>query len=111
MTILHRKTVWRKSVPTKRQYELRVNRLTPDEQANVRFVLRWLRVRYGSWAAMSTAMKTDPKAVENALSKRRGIGAGLALRVARLAGAQIEDVLTGRFPKPGMCPMCGRGPA
>ena len=29
-------------------------------------------------------------------------------REARLADVPIDDVLSGNFPKPGSCPMCGR---
>jgi hypothetical protein len=33
----------------------------------------------------------------------------MALRVARLAGVPIDDVLAGKFPPAGTCPYCGNG--
>jgi len=42
---------------------------------------------------------------------REAIGAELALRVARLTGVPFDDVIAGKYPPPGMCPQCGRGPA
>jgi hypothetical protein len=31
----------------------------------------------------------------------------MAVRVARLAGVGVDDVLSGRYPAAGTCPMCG----
>jgi transcriptional regulator with XRE-family HTH domain len=34
--------------------------------------------------------------------------AGMAIKVARLAKVSVDDVLTGEFAKPRVCPTCGR---
>jgi hypothetical protein len=31
----------------------------------------------------------------------------MAFRVARLAGVGVDDILTGKYPPPGTCPLCG----
>ena len=43
------------------------------------------------------------------MSKNGRPGAALALYAARLLSVPVEDVLNGAFPKPGACPLCGRG--
>lgn len=83
--------------------------LTADEQANVRAAMRFMRKRSGGWAALAKALRcTDSVLVRVAGGKL--VSAGLAVRLARFAGVPVDDVLSGRFPVPGACPHCGRGP-
>jgi hypothetical protein len=56
-------------------------------------------------AAISVSYDTLKHALE---SNARRLSAGLAVRAARYAEAPLEDLLTGAWPKPGACPMCGR---
>jgi hypothetical protein len=82
--------------------------LTPAEQANVRAAIRFLRVTVGGFAKLATAMGARCKTVENASGRRGKPSAGIALRVARVAGVAVEDVLAGRWPPSMACPHCGR---
>jgi hypothetical protein len=83
--------------------------LTPEEQTNVRAAVAFLAKRRGGWKAMCEAMGLDVSTVRHAYRPSGGVSPGMALRVARAAGVPLEDVLAGRWPKPGMCPHCGRG--
>lgn len=38
------------------------------------------------------------------------VSASMALRVARLAGIPVDDLLAGRFAPEGTCPRCGHTP-
>lgn len=80
--------------------------LTTKEQANVRIALRFLRTRCGTWAALAQALGSSLGTVVHAGTKQC-VSASLAVRVARLAGVPVDDVLTGRYPPEGICPHCG----
>jgi hypothetical protein len=110
MAILTKREVWKQEPrPRGTRYRHRLDGLTIEEEENVRIALRVLRVRLGSWGAVARAMNRRMKAIKNMThSSGRRPTAGLAPHVARLAGVSMEDVLSGRFPKPGGCPMCGR---
>ena len=78
--------------------------LTTKEQGHVRTALRFLRARCGGWKPLGKALHAH----QLTLSVRgRPISASLAVRVARLAGVGVDDVLTGKFPPAGTCPHCG----
>ena len=81
----------------------------PEEQANVRAVLPFLRSRFGTMRNLAEEMKAQKTTVSFALNPRRAVAAGIALRVARVAGVALEEILAGRSPAPGACPHCGRG--
>jgi hypothetical protein len=106
MRVLTEQRTWRKpkgSVATRYTPDL-----TGDEHGNVRRALHVLRRRYGSWEALASALSTKYKTLTKAGSKASKPSVGLALRAARLVGVPLEDVLSGRWPKAGACPMCGR---
>jgi len=84
--------------------------LTAQEQTHVRTVLRFLRLRCGTWAAVSKALNLAEITIGNVVSGRRSVSPLLAFRVARLTKVSVDDVLTGRFPAPGTCPHCGHRP-
>lgn len=108
MTILTERRSWSRHRPqneTKRSSDL-----TPTEQANVRAALSFLRVRFGTMRKLAEAMKAQKTTVSFALNPKRAVTAGIALRVARVAGVPLEEVLTGRWPALGACPHCGRCP-
>ena len=86
-----------------------INALSLEECANVRRAIGVLRIRLGGLAAVATALGLRRNTVEHMASRQGKPGAGVALRVARLAQVTVEDVLSGAFPKPGSCPMCGLG--
>lgn len=83
--------------------------LTVEEQRNVRAALRFLRTRLGGWDALVKATRLSRKTLEN-VSHGQLSSAGLAIRLARVAQVPVDDVLAGRWPAPGMCAHCGRGP-
>lgn len=106
MAILRERKTWKKERQPRATD--RLDRLTPEEEANVYAAMNVLRIRYGGMDGVAKAMGASKFAVQTAMQKGRRPTAGLALKAARLAGVPVEDVLTGAFPKPGACPMCGR---
>jgi hypothetical protein len=109
MTILRERQVWKRPVAAgPRRERARLGSLTTDEQNNVRAVMGVLHVRFGSWRAVAEALGTSVKWIEKLMRVVGEPPAGLAIHAARLAGVPVDDVLSGAFPKPGSCPMCGR---
>jgi hypothetical protein len=81
-----------------------VSDLTIEEQKCVRAALQFLWARSGGWKPLAKALRTHPLT----LSQRKlPISASLAIRVARLAGVGVDDLLGGRYPPPGTCAYCG----
>ncbi len=74
----------------------------------MKVALRVLTKRYGSQPALAEAMGLKVATVKYAAKARGTVTAGVALRAARAAKVPLEDVLAGRWPKPGACPYCGR---
>lgn len=86
-----------------------IDRLSPLEEAHVRRALRVLKRRYGGWQPLCEALRMRLKSLERMVSGRdRPVAPGVAIRVARLAGVPVDDVLSGAFPRAGACPTCGR---
>jgi predicted PP-loop superfamily ATPase len=108
MAILRERVTWKKPKdPTPRALE-RLDELSPEQRANVRKAMDVMHIRFGGWPNVARAMKVGHKALVVAMKGPRKPTAVLAVRVAQLAGVTVDDVLTGAFPKPGACPMCGR---
>jgi hypothetical protein len=105
MAILKERKVWRR--PRAANRTKRSTDLTPEEQANVRVALRFLRVRLGGWPKLAEAIGASWATLRDR-AYGRTVSGGLALRVARAAGAPIEDVLSGAWPPAERCPHCGR---
>jgi hypothetical protein len=105
MAILRERVSWRK--PRAANSTRRSTDLTPEEQANVRVALRFLRTRYGSWWRFAQAIDARWMTLRDRAGGRT-VSGGLALRVAKAAGVPVEDVLVGRWPIAGACPYCGR---
>jgi hypothetical protein len=80
--------------------------LTAKEQTNVRTALRFLRTRCGTWATLSKALRFAESTAGNVV-QGASVSPMMAFRVARFAKVTVDDVLTGKFPAPGACPMCG----
>jgi hypothetical protein len=80
--------------------------LTAAEQTNVRTALKFLRLRCGTWAAVSKALRLGESTASN-IAAGASVSPLVAFRVARLAKVSVDDVLAGRFPSPGTCPHCG----
>src|SRR5437016_1046665 len=104
MVVLKEPRSWRRSDAK----ASRCAELTADEQAHVKRALAVLRVRLGGWEKLATAMGVKIDRLKASAAKSGRPGAALALYVARVAKVQVEDVLSGAFPAPGACPLCGR---
>ena len=81
--------------------------LDQKEQNHVRSALRFLNHRLGTWAAVADALHCSKHTLTPVLNGRVAVSASLALRVARLVGVMVDDLLVGRFLPPGACPNCG----
>jgi len=102
--ILTERVSWRKPRPPgETRY---ASDLTPEEQAHVRAALRVLKIRFGGWRPLASALRAKQPTVRHAAHTKKP-SAGLALRAARLAGVPLEEMLRGAWPKKGECPMCG----
>jgi len=106
MSILTERKTWTK--PRLATTARHPSDLTPEEQANVKLALRFLAKRFGTYRKLAEAMGAKRATVLLAASPRGVVSAGIALRVARVAGVSVEDVLAGRFPVAGACPYCAR---
>lgn len=78
--------------------------LTTQEQAHLRSVLRYLRLRAGTWAPVAKALHIKDTSLSRVVAGGC-VSASLAFRVARLVRAPIDEVVDGRFPP--TCPHCG----
>lgn len=81
--------------------------LTAQEQQRVRAALKFLRARFGGWGQLAKAMKTKDTTLSNVAGGHKIVTPSMVFRVARLVQVGIDDLLAGRFPEPGTCPMCG----
>lgn len=105
MAILRRRETWKRE-QTEAMVRRQLGTLTIEEQSNVRKAIRALRVRLGSNALLAEAMGMSSGALHHAAVPSERPSACLAMRVARVAGVPVGDVLSGAWP--GRCPACGR---
>ena len=105
MTVLSKRETWGKLRP--QNETRRSSDLTPEEQKNVRAAIRFLRTRMGGNAKLAAALRANRASVDRGCLPNSRPSAGLALRVARVAGVPLEDVLQGAWPPAGACPHCG----
>lgn len=83
--------------------------LTLTEQKNVRTALRYLRRRAGNGKALAEVLHFSPDTVKKVTGGLSPVTASMTMRVARLAGVTVDDLLEGRYV-PGACPKCGHVP-
>jgi hypothetical protein len=108
VAILQGSKTWKREPnPSGRKSRRELNRLLPIEEERVRVAMRVLRVRYGNWTRVSEALEHHRVTVERVLNIRRTATPAFAMRVARLLGVSLGDVLSGAWPRPGECLMCG----
>lgn len=86
-------------------------KLTAEEQAHTLEALRFLRIRVGTWRVLAKALGFERCTLLNVRKGVNGVSVNMAYRVAKMAGATFDDVVTGRWPTPGTCPHCGRSGA
>jgi hypothetical protein len=84
------------------------NRLLPVEEENVRRAMTVLHLRFGNWTRVAKAIGAHRVTVERVLNIRRRATPAFAMRVARLLGVPLGDVLSGAFPAENQCAFCGR---
>lgn len=83
--------------------------LDETEQRHVRTALRFMRTRLGTWASVAEALRMSPRTLEKVTGNKGRVTASIAIRVARLTGATIDDIISGNY-LPGACPRCGHVP-
>lgn len=82
--------------------------LTAEEQANVRAALRFIRVKLKMTSAdIGKRIGVARCTVDRVLTDAK-VDAIYAIHAARMAEVSVEDVLNGKYPPEGACPMCGR---
>jgi hypothetical protein len=82
--------------------------LSLAEQANVRALLRMLRVKLGGWKAVGLALPLSYSSLWEVTSGRAEVSATIAFRVAKVLDVSLHHVLTGEALPPGTCRHCGR---
>lgn len=80
---------------------------TKAEEAHVRGALNFLRRRCGTWGTLGQAVRLSATSLCMIARGHRAVPAVLVVRLARLAGVGVDDMLAGNFPAPGTCPYCG----
>jgi hypothetical protein len=80
------------------------------EQANVRALLRMLRVKLGgnNWLNVERALPFAHSTLVEVMAERFEVSATLAFRVAKVLDVSLHHVLTGEAIPPGTCKHCGR---
>lgn len=92
MPILRERKVWKREKPAgDRKPGMRLDHLTPEQEANVRAAVNVLRIRLGSLQAIAKAIGVQADVIEYAMRQRGRPTAGLAVHAARLA---VGDGLT-----------------
>ena len=105
MSVLTERKTWkRKPSPTAPPREL--PRLTLDQRANVRRVLDFLTVVFGSPRALANAMGMTEAGLRKVRQPSRSPTRRTAILAAYVAGVTAEDVLAGRWQR-HTCPACG----
>lgn len=76
----------------------------------MRLMLKELRRRHASWAALARAMGVTGKAIEHARDRQRNVTTAVALRVARAANMPLEAVISGTWRDSAIpcCSSCGQ---
>ena len=74
----------------------------------MRAAMRFLMIRAGGWKTLAIALGFSRHTVAHVKKGEKGVSPRMALRVARVAGVGVDDVITGRFPPTGACPHCGK---
>jgi len=81
--------------------------LSLEQQEHVINALYFLRVKFESWRPIAKLLHFEEASLADVRAKRRSVSANLAFRLAKLLGIGVDDLLTGKWPEPGMCPRCG----
>lgn len=107
MAILRMKETWKRAPAVRRKGE-RLDQLDDAERANVGAAMRVLKAKRGNWKALARALRVSIMIMNRLAQGHTKPTAGLALRLAKLAGVPVEDVLSGKYAKAEVCPHCGQ---
>lgn len=77
------------------------------EMDRARAALRFLHARTGKWEPLAKALRASVVTLSTVSAGSRPMSASLVVRIAKLAGVGVDDVIGGRFPPKGACPHCG----
>ena len=80
------------------------------EQANVRALLRFLRVKLGgkNWFNVERALPFAHSTLTEVIAGRTEVSTALAFRVAKALDTSLHHVLSGEALPAGTCRHCGR---
>ncbi|HEY3806081.1 MAG TPA: hypothetical protein VGL61_25940 [Kofleriaceae bacterium] len=106
MAVLTERKKWKREPSEFAKLRASRQKLTETEQANVRRACTVLGRRYGSFKRLCEAMGMSVYGLMKARTPKRGQSPKLALAVSRVAGCSVDDVLTGKWPPPIVCPCC-----
>lgn len=81
--------------------------LNREEQKHALAVLRFLRIRFGNWKLLAKALGFETSTLIGVKKRRDRVSINMAYCMARLACVPFDDIVTGKYPPPGMCPHCG----
>lgn len=85
--------------------------LTAKEQRAVRTTLLFLRVQSGGvWEPVAKALNTQANNISKIVAGSRVVNASIAIRVARLLGVGVDELLAGQHMSSRVCPHCGHPP-
>jgi hypothetical protein len=87
-----------------------VSDLDEKEQKHVRIALRLLWRRLDGWRNVANVLHCKGDTLEKVANGRRPVSASMMVRVARVAGVSLDELLSGKYAPDGTCPHCGRTP-
>jgi hypothetical protein len=102
MAILTHPVAWRRP----RGPSVRERDLDEAQLGNVKLAVEFLRTRLGTRRKLAAALRLLPSTLARATLREPRVSLRTALRVARLAGVPLDDVLGGAWPGE-RCPWCG----
>lgn len=100
-----KRTVWKRVPNPNSRSEL--NRLLPEEEPRVRAALDVAKIRFCNWKGVAVALRSNKGTITRLICRERRITPTYAMRVARMLGVPLGDIISGKFPSPHECPMCG----
>jgi hypothetical protein len=85
-----------------------VFRFTQDELVNIRRTVRFLIKRYRSGSRLAAAIGTSSDSIYKVSQRRAFISPSVVFRIAHLARVSVDDIVSGRWPPPSVCHLCGQ---
>lgn len=76
------------------------------EQEHVQNALYFMRAKFGTWKSIARLLHFEEITIVQSANGTRTVTASMAFRLARVVGINVDDLVRGRFPEPGVCPRC-----